>query len=125
VYNLGAVSGNTVTSILATQNSSLLGTGDWERIEFNPANVGLTPGSVYAVWVDMPLNPTTVQIKSFNSDVYASGRYFTGSSPIPGNFGFFNEDSAFRVELVPVPEPASMAAFGLGAIGLAVRRRRR
>ncbi len=121
--NLGAVSGNTVTSILATQSETLLGNGTWENIQFNPADVPLVPGGTYAIWASMPLSPTNVMIQSFNSSVYAGGVYFTSLATMPGNVQTFAQnDASFRVELI-APEPASLSSLAGGLLCAARRRR--
>ena len=124
-FHLGTMAGNTITSVLASENETLAGTGNWEHIEFDPANLTLTPGSLYAIWVYMPLSTITVEEKAFNSSVYPDGLTFTSGSVMPGNVQTFSQnDLAFRVELV-VPEPTTITLLALGGLGLAAMRKRR
>jgi hypothetical protein len=123
-FHLGTMVGNTITSVLASENETLAGTGAWERIEFNPTDVTLTPGSLYAIWVYMPLSPITVDEQAFNTSVYSGGMLFTSGDAMPGTVQTFSQnDLAFRVELVP--EPTTMLLLGLGGLGVVARRKLR
>jgi hypothetical protein len=63
-------------------------------------------------------NTTTEQPAPLGSDLDVSNPSYTGA----------NSASPFTITVgpavSPVPEPASLAVFGIGAIGLLVRRRR-
>ncbi len=67
---------------------------------------------------DPPVNDVEVFSGIVLSEVVGY-RYYVNSPVVPG------EGSILRVELVPVPEPATMGIFGLGLMGLAAMRVRR
>ncbi len=82
--------------------------------------ISLTAGSKY--WLQLETPTTNLYGGWYFNDLNLSSRMFLSQS---GN-GFYltNRAAAYRVSTSVVPEPASMAALGLGALAL-VRKRRK
>lgn len=119
-YNAGT---SVLGSTLATQSNTLIGDNSWQQMVLDPADVALTPGGTYALMMSVTLTPTTFQVANVVGTSYLGGRYLVGQNN-PGTIpNFVSDDTVFRVELVAVPEPATMAALGVGAFAI-VRRRR-
>lgn len=87
-----------------------------------PAGISLVAGAKY--WVGMIAQDDSWLAWSYRP---------SGATPVNGPYAInyelqdgsvSGEQSAFRVETQPVPEPASMAALGLGAAALLRRRKR-
>lgn len=113
--SIGA-SGSILTSSLSTTNPNLI----VFRYQFNGAS-----DDTFSVW----LNPTSA---SDTASITATQANFVLNQPLlrsvnaNGNLVF--DEVRFGTtfaDVVPVPEPSTVALFGLGALGLAALRRRR
>lgn len=95
--------------------------------EITGINLALTPGSQYAAVIDF-LGYTDVSV-FYGGDGYSDGNGFWGDISGANSWTSFPDlDLAFSVEFVSgasVPEPASIALFGLGLAGILVARRRK
>ena len=95
-------------------------------VSFDLRNAGNAAGSFQVLLGTSVLTNLTI-----NPDAYKRFTYNATTSALPGNsiltFQFANPTTTFHVDNVSVqavPEPASFAALGLGALGLLRRRRR-
>ena len=84
-----------------------------------PAGISIVTGARY--WVGLIAQGTS-SLAWNNTQPSVSGRYAVNFDTQDGTVS--GQQSTFRVETQPVPEPASMPALGLGAAALLRRRKR-
>lgn len=141
-------SANTSSSFVFTTNEVTSGTGSfsadtgttWGTFNvptFSASSFSITITGVFGSFTGTTSSDTYSGIDDNNMrGVLAAGTFTrTGYDPTPGSLSFSVNESgasysyAFTFTVTPppatVPEPASMAIFGLGALGLAARRYRR
>lgn len=110
---------------VVTAMSSPIADGYWDVV-FDPSTVGLTDGTlVYSRVLDNLASPTWYA----NSGVAGAGAATTfqavQDSTIPAPTWNYFTVSPVAGDWVPVPEPATMALLGLGALTLGYRRKRK
>ena len=104
-----------------TWDTWLLNTGgsvDYQDLAWN------TAGFIYQRIYE---NPVQANAWYFQTDLVAIDTSFTGGTSSPMNFyvdGGAGIQPDTQVPAAPVPEPATMALLGLGALTMAIRRRR-
>lgn len=119
-FNTGT---NSIGTPLGSASVFVNGNGFWQQPTFSTAGIPLTPGGTYALYMRVGLTPTSYQIGYLNGNPYSGGRYLVGPN-FPGSVQVGTvEDAAFRIELGPVPEPATMTALAVGALALLRKRR--
>jgi hypothetical protein len=108
----------TINYIYSGQNFNDVTPSDIVFTSYNTPSVNVTriaPGATFII----PAGSLTAGI-GVNPTV---GNPYSGTVPANGNYSFFVTDGSYH--LTNVPEPAGYAAlFGLGALGLMMRRRR-
>lgn len=114
-----------------TPNATPVLFGSYSGFDYEISGLSLTlsPGTYFFGLRNNVSGGATTWDETLGTGQTIAGRYQTNSPPNPGNF-FPTEDSAFQVtgSMSAVPEPSSLALFGIGAclagVGTARRRRR-
>ncbi len=127
-----AGSGNIHFSMFSDNGSGQVGSllGDWDahvdtdgvsKIYSSNAPAGITLASGQNYWLGMAAQDDTWNAWNMSSSVQGNIAFNFDSAP------FYNVDrlSAFAVNAQAVPEPASMAALGIGVVAVLRRRTKR
>lgn len=103
-------------NLLASGSASNCVAGTWVDVFWS--DVSITSGQTYYLVFTSDTN--TMGIAGSTNNPYADGQVYAN----PGFSSFPNFDYAFRTYAAPVPEPATLAALGLGAL-VVLRRKRK
>ncbi|MBX3118289.1 MAG: PEP-CTERM sorting domain-containing protein [Fimbriimonadaceae bacterium] len=87
----------------------------WEILHETSGTFDLTSGAV-------KLDSTT---SNYASLIANANSYETAASPAGDAWRYISTDGGFQGQMSPVPEPASLAALGVGAIALLRRRKKK